>query len=653
MAFLQQGRFAEAIPIYEIILKREPNNIGAANLLGIAFMQSGRMEEAAEAIQKGLRADPNQPDAHYNLAAVLQALGRAEEAIPHLHETIARRPGDPQALNNLGVALKSLGRHEEAANVYRKAVALKPDYAEALVNLATAVFQLRRYDESIRFAERALALNQNLAEAHLVVGNSLRALGKFDEALQYFKHAIALQPNRPECYASAGNALVESGSHEGAIPYFEKALALKPNSVSASLQVANSLYLIGRYKEAAAVAERGLRNQFVDLHDEIAAGRYMQYLNRHEDSLQHFERAIALEPTSKSALLGYGNTLISLGRIEEAIDYFDRTLSTDKEDNATFYNKALACLTLGRFKEGWKLYEYRYNPAVKIVTPYTFSAPRWDGRSRPETLLIWGEQGLGDQIIYSSLLPEVIGSAEKIVFMVEKRLMTLIGRSFPELHISTFDEDFTGRIDAQIAVADLGGLYRGNWDQFPRKPFLAADQARSALLRNRLKKKDEVVVGISWRSMNAKAGAHKSAQLEDLAPLLTQQGIQAIDLQYGDTGDERKNMQESAGISVLHYDDIDNTNDIDGLAALIDACDIVLTVSNTTAHIAGALGKPVWIMVPHGQGRIWYWFRDRKDSPWYPGARIVRQQPGQSWADLVASIAPEILEFARELKSKS
>ncbi|HVT55080.1 MAG TPA: hypothetical protein VHD34_03395, partial [Xanthobacteraceae bacterium] len=128
--------------------------------------------------------------------------------------------------------------------------------------------------------------------------------------------------------------------------------------------------------------------------------------------------------------------------------------------------------------------------------------------------------------------------------------------------------------------------------------------------------------------------------------------FQFVDLQYGDTAGERTALREKHGISIQHLDEIDNTNDIDGLAALIEACDAVVTVSNTTAHLAGALGKPVWILVPQGHGRLWYWFRDRTDSPWYPGARIVRQQPGQSWADLVTSIVPEILEFARGLKSR-
>ncbi len=159
------------------------------------------------------------------------------------------------------------------------------------------------------------------------------------------------------------------------------------------------------------------------------------------------------------------------------------------------------------------------------------------------------------------------------------------------------------------------------------------------------------MIGISWRSTNPKIGKHKTAKLEDFLPILSQPGLGFINLQYGDTAEEIGAIAES-GFQVRHIEEIDNTNDIDGLAALIEACDAVVTVSNTTAHLAGALGKPVWVLIPHGDVRIWYWFNDR-DCPWYPGARIVRKQPNQSWAEFIASVTPEVLEFAKNLKAKS
>jgi ADP-heptose:LPS heptosyltransferase len=151
-----------------------------------------------------------------------------------------------------------------------------------------------------------------------------------------------------------------------------------------------------------------------------------------------------------------------------------------------------------------------------------------------------------------------------------------------------------------------------------------------------------MVIGLSWISKAPVGGEAKSARLMDFEPLLRTPGRRFVDLQYGDTRDERLVVERELGVPVERLDDIDNTNDLDGLAALMCACDAVVTVSNTTAHLAGALGVPTWVMVPHGQARIWYWFRDKDDSPWYPRVRVRRQQRGQPWREVVAAVAREV-----------
>lgn len=656
MGCLQQGRFAEAISIYEAILQREPKNAGAANLLGIALMQTGRMEEAAEAIRKGLRANPSQPDAHYNLAAVLQALRRAEEAIPHLREVIALRPGDAQAHNNLGVALKSAERSEDAMGAYSEAIRLKPDYAEAHVNLATLLFSLKRYGESISHAQKAISLNPGLAEAHLAFGNSLQAENRIDEALGAFDRVIALQPNRPEAYANAGVALAGGGYYKRAIPLLERAIALQPDTFALYFQLASCLYLTARHEEAHAVAERGFARTpaHLSVDDEIAVGSFLQEANRHEEAGAHFQKAIEQDPNSAGGHLGYGRALEIAGRHKEALYHFDRAIELTPDNDMLLWNKAIVCLSLENFSEGWKLFEKRFSERVLFATPRNHAAPRWNGGKLSGALAVWGEQGLGDQIIYASMLSDVSKDVASLILEVEPRLIPLFVRSFPKASVRALSDDPAGsQADAHVPFGGLGEFYRRQKSDFPQRAYLSADSARTDALRRRLSAAGKVSVGVSWRSANQRFGIHKTARLQDLHQIFSRPDIQLIDLQYGDTSAERDNVRQEYGVEVLHIDEVDNTKDIDGLAALISACDAVLTVSNTTAHIAGALGKPVWILVPHAQGRLWYWFHERSDSLWYPGARIVRQQPGQSWADLVASITPEISEFALGLKSKT
>jgi ADP-heptose:LPS heptosyltransferase len=205
-------------------------------------------------------------------------------------------------------------------------------------------------------------------------------------------------------------------------------------------------------------------------------------------------------------------------------------------------------------------------------------------------------------------------------------------------------ELYAGRVDAHTPIGGLGQYLRPTLAAFPRRPqgYLVADRVRAAQLRARLAPDGRRVIGLSWRSIAARIGKSKSAELADFAALMQLPQCRFVDLQYGDTRAERGAIARELGVCVEHLDDIDTTNDIDGLAALIAACDAVVTVSNTTAHLAGALGKPTCVLVPFGHARIWYWLKGRPDSPWYPHLRLWRQARTQPWADVIAMAALEM-----------
>lgn len=212
----------------------------------------------------------------------------------------------------------------------------------------------------------------------------------------------------------------------------------------------------------------------------------------------------------------------------------------------------------------------------------------------------------------------------------------------PDLH--------AGTAAVQAPLAGLGRYLRKDWQAFPRRAngYLKADAALSKTLRDRLTFDGRRLVGLSWRSHNPDIGAAKTALLTDFAPLFRLPNCRFVDLQYGDTLAEREALERDTGIVVEHVDEIDNTNDIDALAALVTACDAVVTVSNTTAHLAGALGKPTFVFVPYGSARLWYWFAERDDSPWYPRVHIARQRQSQSWAQVVA---PAVQDIARSVEA--
>lgn len=618
MTLLQQGRFADAVPIYKKILRRDPANIGAANLLGVSLIQIGRLEEAVAVIRDTLRIDPDQGAAHYNLGTALQALGRHDEAIGHFQTAIRLNPADAQAFNNLGAALKALHRLDEALDAYQAAARIQP----------------------------------NFPEAHLNAGNTLHSLGRSLEGLEAVDRAIKLNPAQPEGYLCAGNIMLGIGFQERAIPHFREALRLGSTAASTYFRLAMCLYDTKAREEALAAAEDGFRKMPETAEDHTAIGGFLQRLNRDEEAANHFRKALELDASSPAARLALASSLSVLQRVAEAQLQYEELNRRHPDYQSNIFDRAFMELSLGQFQKGWAGYGARFAGHLDGRAARQFPFPLWTGE-KIGTLLLWKEQGLGDQILYASILDQACERARKIILEVDPRLVPLMARSFPAVQaVPSLRDGADISADAHLPIGGLGKFYRLGWEDFPRRSYLVADNERTGNLRAKLEGAGQCVIGISWISTNLRFGTSKTAALDDLAPLLQRPEFQFVDLQYGDTSDERNALREQRDITVQHLDEIDNTNDIDGLAALIEACDAVVTVSNTTAHLAGALGKPAWIMVPQGHGRLWYWFRDRSDSPWYPGARIVRQQPGQSWADLVVSIVPEILEFARGLKTR-
>lgn len=257
-------------------------------------------------------------------------------------------------------------------------------------------------------------------------------------------------------------------------------------------------------------------------------------------------------------------------------------------------------------------------------------------------VLAWGEQGIGDRILLAGMLADLHEAAGDVAVETEPRLVPLLARSFPALEILAEGEPPAGSgFMSQIALGALGQHFRKQPDAFPsRSTYLRADPARTAALRHRYTiAPDRLLIGISWCSRNAAFGRFKSVGLAEWAPILAVPGVTFVNLQYGDTHDERSRIEAP---HILHDATIDPLRDLDGAASQIAAMDLVITTSNTTAHMAGALGIETWTLLPSGPGLLWYWFQDREDSPWYPSMRLFRQHRPGDWTELIARVASRL-----------
>jgi tetratricopeptide (TPR) repeat protein len=589
-------------------------DIGALYSQALAACEQGRIEDGVALLRQAVAADPGQTRLHRLLGMALGRLGRNEEALVSIGCAIALEPRRADLYGSRADILVALGRADAAVESYDRALALAPDSVEDWCNRGAVLIDLGRHQDAVASFERAIALAPGFAPAHYNHGNALAALDRHDEALASFDRAIALAPD----YADAHN------------------------------NRANVLDRLDRREEALAGAERALAIDSGHRGALLTSGILLRKLGRHEDALAASDRALSLAPDDAEALTARADALIELERFDDAIAALDRIIARDPGDATAKWNKSVLCLTLGRFQEGWALYENRWAGARGLV-PRAYRQPRWDGGRVAGPLLLWSEQGLGDEILHASMLPDVLGRTGDVVLEVEPRLVPLFARSFPEVKVIGLGPGlYRGAVAAQEPLGDLGRRFRTDWSSFPRRDrgYLVADETRTRSLRDRLAGDGRKVVGLSWISKAPAGGKARSVPLRDFAAVLRLPGCRFVDLQYGETGDERDAVERELGIRVERLAEIDNTNDLDGLAALMAACDAIVTIDNTTVHLAGALGRPAWVMLPHGHSRIWYWFRGRETSLWYPRVQVHRQRRGQPWTEVVASIAAKVADAA-------
>jgi Flp pilus assembly protein TadD len=469
-------------------------------------------------------------------------------------------------------------------------------------------------DAAVLYAEILKIAPAHFDSLHLL-GVVEIARGNLDEAARLIGKALQVEKRDPAAHGNFGMLLWKQKRAEDALGSFTRAINLKPDYVDA------------HYNRASLFLE----------------------LKRYEQAISGLRKTLSLKPDHAQAHMNLGVALHETGDDQAAVVHHTRALELNPRYAEAHWNRALPLLVQGKFAEGWADYEWRWQCPDFRSKPRPFSQPQWRGEDiGAGKLLVWGEQGLGDEILYGSLVGELIARDMHVVWEADQRLVPLLQRSHPSVEvIGRADPPHTATtapdIKAHIPLASLGQHFRKDTASFSaqRRSYLKADEARVRALRDQCNlRPGQRLIGLSWSSTNPDFGQHKSARLEDFSPLMAATGdaVRYVDLQYGDTGAARA----AAGLDLLHLDGLDLFNDVDGVAALVAGCDEVVTVSNTTAHIAGALGVPVRVMMSRNAGKLWHWGTEESGSPWYPSAKIYKQQTAGDWAGVVARITADL-----------
>ncbi|MHB1205282.1 MAG: tetratricopeptide repeat protein, partial [Rhodospirillaceae bacterium] len=491
----------------------------------------------------------------------LHLAGRLADAEAGYRKALAVSGRNADALRFLGALLLQRNDAKGAIPLLEKAVKLQPG-AALWVNLAAAYRADHDPGRAIMYCRRAIALDKTIPAAFFNLGHACRDLAKLPEAAEAYREFLKLAPGDVEGHVVLGDTLRLMSNPEAAMEAYQAALVYDPAHVKAHVNVAGIIASRGFFRSALTILEALVR----------------------------------VAPASAEAR---------------------KTLS-------------VAQLQLGDFAEGWKGFEARFESDTERVPRQPAPPPYWRGEDLAgKSITVWSEQGLGEEILFASQIPDLLARAEKCGIQCSSRMAPVFRRSFPGVEVAAHEQAAAhrARFDFQQSLVSLGQYLRPDFASFPRdRGYLKADPGKTAHLREKYAAlaRGRRIIGLSWRSTNPAFGAAKSASLDHLAAALARTDALFVNLQYGDCAADLARVRERLGIDIVADSDVDSAVSMDDFMAQVAAMDLVISTSNTTAHAAGALDIPVWILLPFAAGAIWYWFLGREDSPWYPSATLIR-----------------------------
>lgn len=567
----------------------------------------GVVDLAAEAAryEQMLAADPDRWDALYLYGAALLQLGRFREAVDVFDRVSRLRPEIPDTLNNLGVAHQGLGNRDAAARAYRAAIALNPNFDLARANLARLLESIGRLDQAEAELRRAVALNPaNAAYARQLAGVLVRQ-EKWSDAADVLREAVGLQPQNLELRIDLAAALVHLERLDEAADVYRAVINLRPDFAEAHSSLAFVLERQGRLDEALSAAER----------------------------------AVAQRPDYAEGFNNLGTVLRPLHRLDAACRAFRRALELNPEFALADFNLGTTLLLAERYAEGWA--GYRQHARVAGTAAPGAPTTEWDGTSIPgQRLLIYADQGAGDTIQFARFLPLCKQRSQAhILFRCQPALRRLLAQCRAVDGLFTTDDELPP-FDAHVPLASLPGLFEVTIEQVsPPVPYLTAPAEVPARVGQLLgQTRGERLVGLVWQGNPRQArDIVRSCPFHTLLPLLDVPAIRFFSLQCDALG--RSQLLASSAANCLPDVGVFLENFAD-TAAVLDGLDLLITVDTAIAHLAGAMGRPVWTMLCHTPD--WRWHLDRCDSPWYPTMRLFRQPACGDWDSVVEQIRNEL-----------
>lgn len=570
---------------------------------GWRFQQAGEWRQAEQAYRELLHASPGRSDAWCLLAQVCEAQGKQADAIA----------------------------------CYEQAVRIQPEHAEARACLATLLAQCGRLDEGIAHFQQAIRSHPGLAKAHHNLGVARAQQGESAAAIVCFREALRLQPDYAEAHFNLGNTLGQRGEHEEAIACYRQALVCRPDYVDVLNNLGLALSTRRQAAEAVVLLKQATRlaPQLVLAHNNL--GLALAELGRFSEAEVAYEEALHLDPRFADAHMNLGSTFKESGRHPEALACYQMALRLQPDSPSNHWNRALLWLQMGNYEQGWPEYEWRWRKPKALLRP--FRQPIWDGSPLAgRTILLHPEQGYGDTIQFLRYAPLVKAKGGRVLLECHPFLKRLFS-SCPGIDVLVPEDEPLPDFDVHAPLMSLPAIFGTTLATVPAEiPYLFPEPGLVEAWKEKLVDMSGFRVGIAWQGNPHHQWDHyRSIPLALFESLAHLDGVSLVSLQKSDGALQIQQVADRFTVMDLGSDLDEQTGAFVDTAAVMKSLDLVICADTSIAHLAGALGVPVWIAL--SKVPDWRWLLDRDDSPWYPTARLFRQRTMGDWTDVIERMA--------------
>ncbi len=585
---------------------------------GIQYLNKGDLVSAEAKFLQALAIDPNNANANSLMGVIALSSGIDQIAEEYFRKAVSLNPNIASYHFNLSLALLQSEQYHEAIPPLRQSLDLDPNFAPAWNSLGQALLRIEEYEAAAEALRKSIAIQEDFGEPWVNLCGALQELGNFHDAQVAGKRGCELLPDSPHAHYNLARALDRDLQWDDAISSYLKSLELDPEYTESYVNYSHCLAKNDRAAEGEKIARK----------------------------------AIELDPNSDEAHNNLGISLMDLGRYPEAITSYLHSIKLNPEPPNPHNNLSHIYLLSEEFVSGWREYEYGFaagERGIQTITP----APVWNGEPlEGKTIHVYAEQGIGEQIMFATMLEDLRSANASIIYECEERLVPIFKRSFPEIStVPKLPETdpllLSSDVDFRIAAGSLGQWFRPTTDSFhPCKKMLQADPDLVRIYRDRYHQLgDGIVVGISWKSNSSNHAKKKNFPIELWGPILTTPNCHFVSLQYGDVDEDIDYAAREFGTNIFVDPEVSAINSLEQSMAQAFSVDLVISISNATVHLSGAGGIPTWLLL--GENPLWHWFLEREDCLWYDSIRIFRKHFDDDQSEPIKSVALALQKHAQ------